>query len=150
MRKGYECCCQLCAKKAWCEKNPNKGRQCCNVRQKTPECLLLIRQRWCTTCVLFVGRTEPFGADEPALPIFQVGGSVDAVATVSVDSPKPGAARPGQIPSEPLPATVQCAGKPPSVAAVKTELRKLAPEILVPEVPPPAATQEPGDEEVEG
>lgn len=107
-----ECCCNFCAKKAWCEKNPNKGRQCCNARQRSVECLTLIQQRWCTLCPLFVGKVSEFGPNEPALPGMDgkaSGQLADAVAATSVESPMPGAARPRTPPAEPLPPTVQCA-----------------------------------------
>ena len=67
-RRGHDCCCNFCAKRGWCSKNPSKGRQCCTEKQKSAECLTLIGQRWCSTCPLFIGRSERFGADEPALP----------------------------------------------------------------------------------
>lgn len=73
-RRGHsDCCCNFCAKKAWCEKNPNKGRQCCNAKQRSVDCLKLIQSRWCTLCPLFEGKTETFGPDEPALPGMDAG-----------------------------------------------------------------------------
>lgn len=118
-----ECCCNFCAKKAWCQKNPNKGRQCCNARQKSVECLTLIQQRWCTLCPLFVGKTSEFGPHEPPLPGMDGGlpkalsgaegkaegrGLADAVAGRSVEDPKTETASP--LPREPLPPSFQAAG----------------------------------------
>ena len=68
MRKGYQCCCQLCAKREWCRKNPTKGRQCCDAQRRLPQCHQLISSRWCCACSLWVGQTEKFGPDEPPLP----------------------------------------------------------------------------------
>lgn len=67
-RRGLDTCCALCAKKSWCQRNPTKTRQCCNVARRTPACLALIQARWCSVCGLFEGKVEPFGPNEPELP----------------------------------------------------------------------------------
>lgn len=57
-RRGFQTCCQTCARKAWCVKNPTKGRQACNAVRKGPECINLIQSKWCTVCPLHAGQAE--------------------------------------------------------------------------------------------
>jgi len=71
MRRGYECCCQQCAKKSWCAKHPSKGRQVCGAVRRSADCLALIKARWCLACPLWAGAKDRFGPDEPPLPFDQ-------------------------------------------------------------------------------